>query len=97
MMILLAISIVWLDIGSVPIVRKHFADLYQALLEQNSKKFESHSNILEKANAKVNNALVMYNSSDPINLKGSKIFDFFKDPDGKIGHIGGGGVIGHNN
>ena len=45
-------------------------NLYQASLKQNGKKFESHSNALEEANAVANNVLVMYNSSAPINIKG---------------------------
>ena len=56
-------------------------------------------NIFKKANAKekANNAFVMYNSSAPINIKGLEVLDFFKDPDRKIDHFGGGGVISHNN
>ena len=43
----------------------------------------------------VNNALVMHNSSDPINTKDLEDSNiFFWDPNG---HIGGSGVIGHNN
>ena len=53
-------------------------DLYQASLEQNGKKFESHSNALEEADAEENNALVMYNSNFPINTKGLKNFNFFR-------------------
>ena len=76
---------------------KYFADLYQASLEQNAKKFESHPNALEEANAETNNALVIYNSSAPINTKGLEVFDFFENLDGKICHLGGGVVIGPNN
>ena len=41
--------------------------------------------------------MVIYNSNAPINIKGLKISNFFKDPKRKIGYIGGGGVISHNN
>ena len=54
-------------------------------------------NALKKENAEANNALVMYNFNAPINIKGLKVSNFFEDSDGKIGHIGGGGVIDPNN
>ena len=56
---------------------KYFVDLYQASLEQNGKQFESHSNALEKANVKVNKALVMHNSNAPINIKSLEVSNFF--------------------
>ena len=40
---------------------------------------------------------MMYNFSTPINTKGLEIFDFFEEPDEKIGHIDGGSVIDPNN
>ena len=98
--IAIAIAIVWLDIGHIPVVRKYFADLYKASLKDKSKHVKAHAtkNALKEANAEVNNALVMYNSNAPINIKGLKVSNFFEDLDGKIGHlIGCGGVIGLNN
>ena len=69
-------------------------DLYQTSLEQNGKQFDSHSNALKKANAEVNNTLVMHNFNAPINIKGLKISKKkIEDSNGKIDHIGGGGSI----
>ena len=53
-------------------------------------------NVIEEANAKADNALVMHNFGDPINTNGVDDFDFFWDPDGQIGHISGGGEISQN-
>ena len=73
-------------------------NLYQALLEQDDKQFESNSNALKMTNAEINNALVMHNSKITIKTKGLEDFDFFEDLDKQIGHIdGGGGVIDPNN
>ena len=77
---------------------KHLTYLYKASLKQNDKKFESHSNTLVEANAKVNNALVMNDSNNLIDIKGLDVSYFFEDfLDKKIDHLIGNGVIGRNN
>ena len=69
---------------------KHFVDLYQASLNQNGKKVEFHSNTLDKANAKANNALIMDDPNTSIDIKGLDVSDIFEDFDEKIDHLIGG-------
>ena len=72
-------------------------DLYHALLAQDGKKFKSNANALEETNIEAYNALMMHNSSDPINTKGVDDSNYFEDLDGQISPIsGGGGEIGSN-
>ena len=52
---------------------------------------------IKKANAEVNNALVIHNSIFSINTKGLEDSNFFEDLDRQIGHISGGGIIGPTN
>ena len=67
---------------------KHFADLYKTSLDKKGKKIESHATTLEEDTTDVQNA------NPPIDIKNLDVSDFFKDPNGEIGHLIGGGVIG---
>ena len=72
-------------------------DLYQASLNLKGKKVESHFNTLDKANIEANNLLITDDPNTPIDIKGLDVSDFFEDPDGKIDHLIGGGVLGPDN
>ena len=73
---------------------KHFVDLYKASLDKMGKKIESHATTLEEDTTNAHNALVVYNANPQIDIKNLDISDFFKDPNGEIVHLIGGGVIG---
>ena len=68
-------------------------DLFKASLDKKGKKIESHTIALEEDTTDANNALVVHNENPSIDIKNLDVLDFFKDPNGKIGHLIGG-VIG---
>ena len=57
-------------------------------MDKKKKKIESHATILEEDTIDVQNA------NPPIDIKNLDVSDFFEDPNGEIGHLIGGGVIG---
>ena len=74
---------------------KTLCGLIQSFVGQRKKKIESHATTLEEDVTNVNNALVVYNEDPQIDIKSLEVSDFFEDPNGEIGHLIGGGVIGH--
>ena len=82
MVIVHAIVIVWLNIRHIPIVRKQFVDLYQALLKDKSKHVKTYAtkNVLVKAKVENNNASVKKILFTHEVAKSLKISNFFKDP-----------------
>ena len=75
------------------LTKKHFVDLYQASLDKKGKQVESYAVVLEETGVEANNALVMYNSTPPIDIKNLDVSEFFQDPNGKIRHLIGGGLL----
>ena len=73
---------------------KHFTNLYKTLLDKKGKKIESHATILEEYTTDAHNALVVYNANPQIVIKNLDVSNFFKYPNGEIGHLIGGGFIG---
>ena len=73
---------------------KTLCGLIQGFVGQRKKKIESHSSALEEDVTNVNNALVVYNKDPQIDIKSLEVSNFFEDPNGEIGHLIGGGVIG---
>ena len=73
---------------------KHFVDLYKVLLDKKGKKIEFYATTLKEDTTDANNVLVVYNANPPIDIKNLDISNFFENPNGEIGHLIGGRVIG---
>ena len=70
-------------------------DLYQASFDKKGKQIESHTDSLKENSTDANNAIVVYNAIPPIDIKNLNAFKFFfEDPNGEIGHLIHGGIIG---
>ena len=85
-----------MNIGHIPVVCPNILWTYTSL-NQNGNKVEYHSNTLEEANVKANNALVTNNSNPLISIESLDVLNFFEDPNEKIDHLISGGVIGPDN
>ena len=53
-------------------------DLYHAFLDKKGKQIESHAIVLEENSPEVNNALVVYNATHPIDIKDLDVSEFFE-------------------
>ena len=63
-------------------------------MDKKGKQIESHVAILKENSQEANNAQVVYNATPSIDIKNLDVSNFFEDPNGEIGHLIDGGVVG---